>query len=164
MEILKAEKVNEIIKRIAIEIVENNFDEKVIYLAGINNNGHLFAKILAKELDKQGQLETELVRLKINPSKPTSTDVELSIDPKELKNKVVILVDDVVNTGRTIFYAIRPLLDVLSKKVEVAVLVDRKHKSFPISCDYIGISLATTMKENIKVSLKRVKERSVVLE
>ena len=71
--------------------------------------------------------------------------------------------DDVANTGRTIFYAIKPLLDILPKKVEVAVLVDRTHKAFPIRVDYYGISLATTLKETINVEIRKKKERAVFL-
>ena len=71
----------------------------------------------------------------------------------DLKSKVLIIVDDVANTGRTIFYAFQPLLALLPSKLQVAVLVDRKHKSFPIEVDYVGLSLATTMKENIVVKL-----------
>ena len=164
MEILKTDTINEIIKRMAIEIVEHNFEESKVYLAGINNNGYLFAKILLKELGKISENNFDLIRLKIDPAKPMSSEITLSTEAKILSNKVVIIVDDVVNSGRTLFYATRPLMEVLCKKVEIAVLVDRKHTSFPISAKYVGISLATTLKENIKVSLSSIKERSVVLE
>ena len=80
---------------------------------------------------------------------------------EQIENKVVIIVDDVANTGRTIYYALKPLLDVLPKKVEVAVLVDRKHKSFPIQADYVGLSLATTLKESIEVKIREVDEWAV---
>lgn len=163
MEILAADRINEIIKRIAIEIVENNFEEKKIYLAGINNNGHLFAKIIATELKKISDQDFELIRIRLNPADPTNHDVSLSIETKSLKNKVLIIVDDVANTGRTIFYAFRPILDILCKKVQVAVLVDRKHKSFPVEVDYVGISLATTLKEDIQVKLNKKTERTVSL-
>ena len=82
---------------------------------------------------------------------------------EQVAGKVVIIVDDVANTGRTIYYAIKPLLDTLPKKVEVAVLVDRKHKSFPIQSDYVGLSLATTLKENIDVQIREVQEWAVFL-
>ena len=68
------------------------------------------------------------------------------------------------NTGRTIFYAIKPFLDVLPGKVEVAVLVDRKHKSFPVKVDYMGLSLATTLQENISVNLSEKDNYSVYLD
>jgi pyrimidine operon attenuation protein/uracil phosphoribosyltransferase len=69
----------------------------------------------------------------------------------------------VANTGRTIFYAVQPLLQVLPKKVEVAVLVDRQHKSFPIKADYVGLSLATTLLEDIDVQIRDVQEMAVYL-
>ncbi|MBX2817947.1 MAG: phosphoribosyltransferase, partial [Saprospiraceae bacterium] len=82
---------------------------------------------------------------------------------KELKRKSIVVVDDVANTGRTIFFAIKPLLNVLPKKIEVAVLVDRKHKSFPIKVDYVGLSLATTLREDIDVQIRDVEEMAVFL-
>jgi pyrimidine operon attenuation protein/uracil phosphoribosyltransferase len=69
----------------------------------------------------------------------------------------------VANTGRTIFYAVQPLLKVLPAKVEVAVLVDRKHKSFPIKADYVGLSLYTTLKDHILVEIRDVETMAVFL-
>ncbi len=77
--------------------------------------------------------------------------------------RTTIIVDDVANTGRTIFYAVQPLLKVIPRKVEVAVLVDRKHKSFPIKADYVGLSLFTTLKDDIDVRIKAADEMSVHL-
>ena len=88
----------------------------------------------------------------------------IDIDLKELNKTSIIVVDDVANTGRTIFYATKPLMTILPKKIEAAVLVDRKHKLFPIKVDYVGISLATTLKENIRVDLSRKTQKSVHLE
>ena len=82
----------------------------------------------------------------------------------DLHSKVVILVDDVANTGRTIFYAFKPLMESLPGKIEVAVLVDRTHKMFPIKVDYVGLSLATTLKENISVKIVGVEEMEVHLD
>lgn len=163
MEILNAVTINQIIKRMSFEILERNFDATHIYLAGINNNGYLFAKILSKELSKLTDKKIELVRIKLNPAMPISEDVIIETTDKLKNNKPVIIVDDVANTGRTLFYAFKPFLDDLFKKIEVAVLVDRKHKSFPVKVDYLGISLATTMKEHIKVNLNKVRERKVEL-
>jgi len=164
MEILQGQKIKEIIRRIAIQIAENNLDDKTVYLAGINNNGYNFAKKLADEIIQQDHITAELLQVKLDPSNPLRGEIDMSIEAKQLKNKVVILVDDVANTGRTIFYAFRPFMEVLPKKIEVVVLVNRKHKSFPIAVDYEGISLATTMKDNIVVELKGVKASRVVLE
>jgi pyrimidine operon attenuation protein/uracil phosphoribosyltransferase len=84
----------------------------------------------------------------------------LELPVTELQGKAIIVVDDVANTGRTLFYAIKPLLDILPKKIETAVLVDRKHKAFPIAITYYGLSLATTLQEHIDVKLE---ESSVYL-
>jgi len=164
MKILSNRQINQKINRLAIEILENNYKEKKLVLAGINNNGLGFAKLLMKAIQKISEVEIILANLTLNPAKPTSDEVAIDIDEAEMRNKVVIIVDDVANTGRTIFFAFKPFLDILTKKVEVAVLVDRKHKSFPIKVDYVGLSLATTLKENIKVKLGAVREREVRLE
>jgi pyrimidine operon attenuation protein/uracil phosphoribosyltransferase len=99
------------------------------------------------------QLEVNLLRIALNPASPNTDKIDFSEPNSILNNKVIILVDDVANTGRTIFYAFTPILQSLPKKIEVAVLVDRKHKMFPIQVKYYGMSLATTLKENIEVTL-----------
>ena len=164
MKILSNTKINQKIKRLAIEILENNYTEKKILLAGINKNGLGFAKLLMKAIQKISDVEIILANITLNPAKPTSADVSIDIDESIFKNKVVVIVDDVANTGRTIFFAFKPFLDILTKKVEVAVLIDRKHKSFPIKVDYVGLSLATTLKDNIKVQLGTSDNREVRLE
>ena len=164
MKILSNTQIAQKINRLAIEILENNYAEKSIVLAGINNNGLGFAKLLMKAIQKISTVEILLANITLNPAKPTSDDVKIDLEESIFRNKVVIIVDDVANTGRTIFFAFKPFLDILTKKVEVAVLVDRKHKSFPIKVDYVGLSLATTMKDNILVTLGAEKNREVHLE
>ena len=164
MQILDTKQINQKIKRLSFEIMENHYAEKEIYLAGINNNGFDFAKLLKSQLGKISEIDFKLCRLNINPAQPTQHDISLSIDENDLKNKVIIVIDDVANTGRTIFYAFKPLLNVIPKKIEVAVLVDRKHKSYPVEVNYMGLSLATTLKENIRVSIQKASERAVYLE
>lgn len=164
MEILSKKQIEQKINRLAIEIVENNFDAKEIILAGINNNGLKFAQLLEKQLSKITEQTITLVNLKLNPAAPLSAEIDLSVESKEVKNKTVIIVDDVANTGRTIFFAFKPFLEVLPKKIEVAVLIDRKHKSFPVKVDYVGLSLATTMKDNISVILSPATKQRVSLD
>lgn len=164
MKILTTTQIAQKINRLAIEILEHNYKEKEIILAGINNNGLGFAKLIKKAINKISEVEITLASISLNPAKPTSDEVSIDLEESKFKNKVVIIIDDVANTGRTIFFAFKPFLDILTKKVEVAVLVDRKHKSFPIKVDYVGLSLATTLKENIKVNLESAKNREVHLE
>ncbi len=151
MKLLDEQQIKQKIKRLAIEIMEHNYGEPLI-LAGINNAGLHFAEQLLSHLQEINPVKIGLTQIRLSPAKPLDQDVEIDLPPKELKGKNIIIVDDVANTGRTIFYAVKPLLDILPNKVEVAVLVDRKHKSFPIKVDYVGMSLATTVQENINVN------------
>jgi len=148
VEVLKDKEIAKIIKRLAYEILENNYQAKKIILAGINNNGLHFAELIKSQLEKISTPQIELISIRLNPANPME-DISLSIPAKDLKNQHVIIVDDVANTGRTIFYACKPMMEVIPKSVQVAVLVDRMHKSFPIKVDFLGLSLATTFKENI---------------
>ncbi|MFT4762003.1 MAG: pyrimidine operon attenuation protein/uracil phosphoribosyltransferase [Paraglaciecola sp.] len=163
MQILNERQIGQKVRRLAIQILENNYSEKEIILAGINDNGLHFADLLLKELLERTDIKITVTRIQINPAKPLSEDIILEMPIKEVKNKVIILIDDVANTGRTIFYATKPLMEVMPKKIEVAVLVDRKHKSFPIRVDYVGLSLATTVKEHIDVQIRGVEEVAVYL-
>ena len=163
MQILTSSQIKQKTKRLAIEILENNYKEKEIILAGINNNGLGFAKLIQKELKSITEIDIKLTQLKVNPANPVNGDITIGLPVEDLKNKVIIVVDDVANTGRTMFYAFEPILKIIPRKVEVAVLVDRQHKSFPIHPDYVGISLATTLKENIDVQILDKKNWSVHL-
>ena len=153
MQILDDKKIRQKIRRLAIEIMENNYEEPEIILAGINKLGLAFARLLQTELTTIGKQKITLTNIRINPADPLSSEVLLDLPIPYLQGKTIIVVDDVANTGRTIFYACKPILDTLPKKVEVAVMVDRTHKSFPVKVDYYGLSLATTLLENIDVQM-----------
>ena len=122
-----------------------------------------FAQLLYNQILSLEKAKPILTRIQLSPADPLEKDIEIEMPLSKLENKVVIIIDDVANTGRTIFYATKPLLTILPKKVEVAVLVDRKHKSFPIKVDYVGLSLATTMRENIEVQIKNDQNQAVFL-
>lgn len=163
MKILDQAQIKQKIKRLAIEILENHFEEKTIILAGINNNGTSFAKLLEKELKKITDIQILLYTIRINPASPLSSPIEINSPVESFKGKTIIVVDDVANTGRTIFYACKPILNVIPKKLEVAVLIDRQHKTFPIYPKYVGLSLATTLKEDIDAQILNTEEWGVFL-
>ncbi len=163
MQILNQRQIQQKIKRLAIEMLEENYEENEIYLLGINNRGYSLAQMLRDELNHITKIPIILTRLRLNPADPLGASIELEMSTAKLQGKTLIIVDDVANTGRTIFYAFKPLLSILPKKVQVAVLVDRKHKAFPIQVDYVGLSLATTLKENIDVQILKEEEPAVFL-
>ena len=165
MQILDNKQINQKIRRLAYEILEENSNVKNLILLGVNSNGQSFANLLVKEYNDIAKHPASVGFVKLNPADPLSSEITLHIDGvKNLKGKNLIIVDDVANTGRTLFYSMKPIMQYLPRKVEVAVLVDRKHKSFPVKVDYVGLSLATTLKENIQVDIKKVKAKAAFLE
>ncbi|WP_236978108.1 phosphoribosyltransferase family protein [Membranihabitans maritimus] len=164
MEIIQHRQIKQKIKRLAIQILENNSDRDKIFLIGINNNGFRFAELIKKEMDRLTLASVELVNVRLNAANPLAQSVDLSVNYEILSGETLILVDDVAHTGRTLFYATKPLLEILPGKLEAAVLVDRTHKLFPIHVDYVGLSLATTLKENISVDLDDGRAFSVELD
>lgn len=165
MKILDDRQIRQKIKRLAIEILEHHFGEPELVLAGLNNNGVQFGQLLLDEILPilPANMTVTLTRIRINPANPLEYPPSVELPAEKLRNRPVLIVDDVANTGRTIFYAIQPLLAVLPKQVEVVVLVDRKHKSFPIKADYVGLSLYTTMKDDIEVQIQGGGEMAVYL-
>jgi pyrimidine operon attenuation protein / uracil phosphoribosyltransferase len=143
------------IKRIAFEIYEQNSKAKEIILAGIYDKGYVFAGLLQKELGGICQIKTQLVKVTVDKKSPLQMEIMLDVDIKNLKNKTIILIDDVLNTGRTLAHSLKPFLNIETAKIQTAVIVDRRHKVFPISADYVGYSLSTTLKEHIEVSFEK---------
>ena len=151
--ILDTRQVKQKIKRMAYEIFEHNFKEKGIVMAGIEGQGYILAKLLAKEVENISPLEIRLVKISLDKSAPQLSEIKLDCDLKELKKKCIILVDDVLNTGRTFAYGMKPFLTIEVKKIETAVLVNRSHTLFPIYPQYTGYELATTLKDHVEVNL-----------
>lgn len=151
--ILDEAQVKQKIRRMAYEIYEHNFDEKTIVIAGIEGQGYMLAKLLIKEVESISPLKTSLVKVSLDKSAPQQTEVTLDCNLKELQKKCIILVDDVLNTGRTFAYGLKPFLNIEVKKIEAAVLVNRGHTLFPIYPQYTGYELATTIRDHVEVIL-----------
>ncbi|MBS1772156.1 MAG: phosphoribosyltransferase [Bacteroidetes bacterium] len=149
--ILDKERIGHKLQRMAYEIWEHNANEKSIILLGIETSGLVIAKNLAARLKEISQLKAEVIPLKINKRNPITEDITIQ---KDLAKCCVVLVDDVANSGKTLLYALKPILNYETKKIMIAVLVDRKHKSYPVSPDIVGHSVATTMQDHIEVETK----------
>lgn len=152
-ELLDAVTTLQKVRRIAFEILENNFDQKEIVLAGITGEGFELAQLLKGALSDITDKKISIAELIFDKKAKNQPDITIESEIDTFKNKTIIIVDDVLNTGRTVAYALRPFLSISTKKIEVAVLVNRDHLTFPISARYIGYSLSTTLKEHIKVIL-----------
>jgi len=148
--ILNHKQIHQKIKRIAYQIYEANSSEKEVLIAGIQGNGMYFATQLAKTLQEISTLDVHLCEVFIDKKKPLNT-VSTSIEASVYKNKSIVLVDDVLNSGSTLMYGIRHFLDVPLKRFKTAVLVNRNHKKYPVKGDFKGISLSTSIKEHVEV-------------
>ena len=149
--ILSKEVVEKKLRRMAFEILENNIDEKEIILAGIRESGSVVAKVIQGMLTEISSIKTELITITLDKKEPTDVSLSRSID---LNGKVIILVDDVSNSGKTLLYALKPFIEFHPKKIQTLVLVERTHTSFPVRPDYVGLSIATTLQEHIFVEVK----------
>lgn len=152
--ILNSKQIQQKINRIAYEIYENNYTEKEIIIAGIVGNGYLFAQKLANVLNTISSIKITLTEVIVNKGNPASEEVKAGVTGKELKNKVIVLVDDVLNSGKTLIFGTKPFLNFPVKRLTTVVLVDRGHNRYPIKADFVGLSLSTTLQEHITVELK----------
>lgn len=152
--ILSSEQVRQKIKRMAFQIFENNHEEKELIIAGIWLQGYKLAELLMNELQKIAKFKIELMKLELDKELPTQSEISLDKDVEMVRDKVVILVDDVLNTGRTLAYSLKPFLKLRVKKIETASLVNRSHTNFPISCTYTGYELSTTINDHVAVEIE----------
>lgn len=153
-QILNHRQIEQKFNRIAWQIFEDNANEKNIVIAGINGNGYEIAKYITAILEKISDIKVSLAEVTMNKEKPFSNDISVNIEIDDYKDKVVILIDDVLNSGKTMIYGVKHFLSVPLKKLNTAVLLDRQHNRFPIKADYVGTSLSTTIQEHITVELQ----------
>jgi len=148
--ILNTNQIKKIVKRIAYQIHENNLEYPEIILIGVHKNGYTLAEKINKELKQISKSNIKLVSIKINKKNPLE-EIELDCKKEYLKNKVIVLVDDVLNTGKTLIYCVKHLLEITPKNFNTVVLIDRNHKKFPIKVDFKGISLSTFISDHVEV-------------
>jgi pyrimidine operon attenuation protein/uracil phosphoribosyltransferase len=149
--VLDAQKMRHIITRMAYEIQEQHYGCVRLVLLAINGNGSTLGQRLLEELHKSGFRQAEYAELLIDKQDPVSSPVKLE-PASNLSGAVVVLVDDVLNTGKTLIYGLKPLLGFDLQRLQVAVLVDRGHHHFPVGVTFCGYQLATTLQEHIRVS------------
>ncbi|MDM1355786.1 phosphoribosyltransferase [Myroides marinus] len=148
--ILTKEQIKFTTKRIAYQIYETYINEEEIVIAGVANSGYTFAQKISEALQEISSIKVVLCEVRIDKQNPINP-IETSLDSAAYKDKCVVLVDDVLNSGATLIYGVKHFLDVPLKKLKTAVLVDRNHKKYPVKADFKGISLSTSLLEHIQV-------------
>jgi pyrimidine operon attenuation protein/uracil phosphoribosyltransferase len=153
--VLDHERVQRKLERIAHQLHEEYHEEQGIILVGIAPRGLALAKRLQTRLKEISELQVDLVTLQLDKDKPLEAPVKLSLELDALRDRTVVLVDDVLMSGRTLMHAAAHLVSVPLKRLTTVVLVDRRHRSYPIRADIVGLTLSTTTQEHISVELGR---------
>ena len=143
--ILDKVNINNATRRIAYQIYESNIELEEIYLVGISSNGVILSNRIGEVLKKISHLNIHQIKLRLDKKNPRNK-IEISSDIKLLENKSLVVIDDVLNSGSTLLYAVNSFLSISLKKIQTVVLVNRNHKKFPIKADFKGISLSTSVK------------------
>jgi len=153
--ILNHQQVQQKITRLGHELLENCFEEKSICIGGIHGNGYALAQTIGEIISSNSNILVDCFEIQINKTEPWKEDITVNIDDKKLKKGYVIIVDDVINSGKTMQYALVKILEKPTKIIRTMVLVDRKHRRYPIKADIVGISLSTTLKDRVEVDLNK---------
>ena len=153
--VLTENQIKQKIQRIAHEIYENHYQEKELVIVGIKDRGLIMAERLKELIDSISEIKTTLYSIELHKDKPTTNPIVFSGDLAGLKNKAVIVVDDVLNSGRTLIHVVKFLLDYPLKSMKTVVLVDRFHRKFPVRADIVGLTLSTNMKEHVSVDFTK---------
>ncbi len=146
-EVIAAKKL----RRMALEIIEQNADEAELILVGVDENGSVIARNILAMIRSLSAINASLITLSLDKRNPGR--VELSEYP-DFNDKVIIVIDDVANSGKTLLYALKPFLDSHPRKIQTLILVERSHNSYPVRPDYTGLSIASTLQEHIYVEVE----------
>lgn len=153
-EILSPVQLEQKIQRLAHELLENCFEEKQVFIGGIHGNGYILAQRLQGILKNVSDVDFQLFEVTVNKEEPWADPIELSIPSENMKSGFIVLVDDVLNSGKTMQYALTELLQFPTKAIKTLTLVDRTHRRFPIKADFVGIRLSTTLHERVEVQME----------
>ncbi len=162
--ILTPLQIEQKIRRMAYEVYERNFTEKEIVIAGIVGEGYEFAKRLSAEISRISPLEVRLIELRFDIHAPKQSYIDFGNDEVVLEDHVVVVADVVLNTARTMTFSLQPFLQKGVRKLQVAVIVDRSHRLYPVSADYVGYSLSTTINEHVQVILSKPDQEGAYLQ
>lgn len=149
--VLNQHQIEQKITRLAHEILENTYGIPELFIGGITGNGETFAQQICEILEKNSSQKVHYFKIELDKDHPLDQAITCSIDPDQFSGKTVILVDDVINSGTTMQYGVLKILEKPVKSVKTVALVDRMHRKYPIKCDFVGMTLSTTLGERVEV-------------
>lgn len=156
--VLNSLQISQKITRMAYEIYERNYKSKELVLVGVKGKGSEIGERIALVLKSISPIQIISHEIELIKDNPLSSTPIFSGDVKKLKGKNIILVDDVLNSGRTLVYACQFLLNAEPAKLATATLIDRFHRRFPVHADFVGLTLSTNLKEHVTVEMPKGEE------
>lgn len=153
--ILNHRQTQQKITRLGHELIENCFEEPHLFIGGIAGNGFELAQRLTSIIEENSSIQVTCFEISIDKNKPWKKDIALSIEQKKLKKGYIVLVDDVINSGKTLQYALVKFLEQSTKAIKTVVLVDRKHRRYPVKANFVGLSLSTTLQDRVEVDFSK---------
>jgi pyrimidine operon attenuation protein / uracil phosphoribosyltransferase len=148
--ILTKEAADKKMRRMALEVAERNYNEGELMLIGIKESGSIIARKIAAYLTDVFTGSVQVLELWLDKKHPLEINISDTVD---FSGKNILLIDDVANSGRTMLYALKPLLNFHPQKIQTLALVERTHKIFPVNVDYTGLSVSTTPDQHIYVEV-----------
>lgn len=161
--LLSYEKTLQKSKRIAFQIIENNINEEEIVIAGVGGEGFHLAKIICDYLNEICEIKITIAKLIVDKKAEAQPDILIESEVDTFKNKSIVIIDDVLNTGKTLAFCLRPFLSIPIKKLQIGVMVDRNYPKYPIKADFVGYSLSTTLTDHVSVVLSDINNAGVYL-
>lgn len=149
-EILGAEAIAHKVQRLAWDLYDRHSKAEQLYVVGIQGNGYWLAQQLVGKLNAISDIKIELMELALDKSDPKPADMQIDLP----SSAHVALVDDVLNSGRTLLWAVIKLMEFHPQQLSTTVLVDRSHKRYPVKADIKGLSLSTTLQETVKLNVE----------
>jgi pyrimidine operon attenuation protein / uracil phosphoribosyltransferase len=161
--ILNQLEIQQKITRLAHQIIENTFEQKTLFICGICGNGFQLAQKIKTIVEANSDQNIILIEMNVNKAEPWSEPIQLSVSLDSIINGYILLIDDVINSGKTMQYALVKLLEQATKAIKTVALVDRQHRRYPIKADFVGMSLSTTLKERVEVVFSEKESRAYLL-
>lgn len=161
--VLNKRQIDQKMNRLAHQILENASEEKTVFLAGICGNGIRMAKQFERIINQHADIETIVFEIKLNKDKPLESEITADIDRSALQDGFIVLIDDVLNSGKTMQYGLLKLLETPVKAIKTVALVDRRHRRYPIKCDFVGITLSTTLKNRVEIEFEEDNYQAVLV-
>ena len=151
--ILNSDDISNKIRRIAFEIIENNIEQKYLYMIGLLPNGKYISEEINKIIRLNSDINTEIIYFEMDKKELSLKKDHEDFNFKILKDQIVVFIDDVMNTGSTLIYAINQILPYKPKEVQIGVLIERNFNNFPVLPNYKGLQLSTSKNEHVKVEI-----------